>query len=130
MSGEIPDNLRYAETHEWVRNDDGIFVVGITDHAQEALGDLVFVDLPEAGREVSAKEECAAIDSVKAASDIYSPVAGKIIEVNTALADEPEIISSSPYENGWLFKLEPEDVSSFDSLLTAEQYKRKLEEDA
>ncbi len=128
MSGDIPKNLRYAETHEWVRNDDGIFVVGITDHAQEALGDLVFVELPEEGREVNAKEECAAIDSVKAASDLYSPVAGKIVAINPALEDEPEIISNSPYEDGWLFKIEPTDINSLDSLLTAEQYKQKLEE--
>ena len=103
---DIPDDLRYASTHEWIRiNNDGTASVGISDHAQDALGDIVFVELPEPGSTVNAKDEVAVVESVKAASDIYSPVSGEITAVNEALVDAPETVNSSPYENGWFFKI-------------------------
>ena len=106
MSSTIPAELRYTETHEWVRlQEDGIVVVGITDHAQHLLGDLVFVELPEVGRTVAAAEGCAVVESVKAASDIYSPVDGVIIEVNELLADTPELINEDPYGEGWILRI-------------------------
>jgi glycine cleavage system H protein len=102
-----PADLKYAATHEWARvNDDGSVTVGITDHAQAQLGDLVFVEIPEVGQQVSATEPCAVVESVKAASDIYSPVAGEVVEVNTALSDTPELINQDPYGEGWIFRLQ------------------------
>lgn len=104
MSHIIPADLRYAETHEWARTqDDGLVTVGITDHAQHLLGDLVFVELPEIGRVVSVAEGCAVVESVKAASDVYSPLDGVIVEVNELLADNPELINQDPYGEGWIF---------------------------
>ncbi|NJN45804.1 MAG: glycine cleavage system protein GcvH [Candidatus Competibacteraceae bacterium] len=117
----IPPELKYTATHEWVRsNDDGTITIGVTDHAQTLLGDMVFVDLPDIGRKVSAAEECAVIESVKSASDIYSPVAGTITEVNDALIDAPELINEAPYGEGWLFRLETD--ARLDSLLDAAAY--------
>jgi len=102
----LPRDLKYAASHEWVRdNGDGTVTVGISDHAQEALGDMVFVEVPEVGRTVAAEEACAVVESVKAASDVYSPVAGEVVESNEALADAPEAVNDDPYGNGWLFKL-------------------------
>jgi glycine cleavage system H protein len=119
----IPDNLRYTKSHEWVKaEDDGSVTVGITDHAQELLGDMVFVELPEAGREVDVGEECAVVESVKAASDVYAPLAGRIVAVNEALADAPETINEDPYGGGWMFRVEPDDDSQLDTLLDAEAY--------
>ena len=119
----IPDDLRYASTHEWIRiNDDGSATVGISDHAQDALGDIVFVELPEPGSTVNAKDEVAVVESVKAASDIYSPVSGAIIAVNEALVDAPETVNSSPYENGWFFKMKVSDEAELQELLDAEAY--------
>ena len=101
-----PSDLKYAASHEWVRdNGDGTVTVGISDHAQESLGDMVFVEVPESGRAVAAEEACAVVESVKAASDVYSPVAGEVIEANDALADAPEKVNEDPYGDGWLFKL-------------------------
>ena len=98
----IPDDLKYASTHEWIRvNENGVATVGISDHAQDALGDIVFVDLPEPGAIVNAKDEVAVVESVKAASDLYSPISGEIIEVNGVLVEAPETVNSVPYENGW-----------------------------
>ncbi|MDG4553377.1 MAG: glycine cleavage system protein GcvH [Candidatus Competibacter sp.] len=106
MSSNIPTDLRYTESHEWARaNDDGTVTVGITDHAQHLLGDLVFVEIPEVGRAVAAAESCAVVESVKAASDVYSPLEGVIVEVNEALADTPELINEDPYGEGWIFRL-------------------------
>ncbi|MEI2749690.1 MAG: glycine cleavage system protein GcvH [Ferruginibacter sp.] len=106
MSSNIPIELRYAETHEWVRpQEDGVVTVGITDHAQHLLGDLVFVELPEVGRVVAAAEGCAVVESVKAASDVYSPVDGVIVEVNELLADNPELINEDPYGEGWILRI-------------------------
>ncbi len=119
----VPSDLKYAKSHEWVRDEgDGVVTVGITDHAQELLGDLVFVDLPEVGSVVRADAECAVVESVKAASDVYSPLDGEIVEVNGALADAPEIINSDPYGAGWIFKLQLVDAGQVDELLDADDY--------
>jgi glycine cleavage system H protein len=119
--------LRFTPDHEWVRLDGSTATVGITDHAQTALGDVVFVDLPEVGRVVTQGEPCAVVESVKAASDIFAPLAGRIIEVNTALADNPAVINSEPTGAGWFFKMEPEDPSLVASLLDAEAYAALVE---
>lgn len=126
---KIPDNLKYAKTHEWARvEEDGTVTVGITDHAQELLGDLVFVELPDEGQEVEAEEQCAVVESVKAASDIYSPVAGEITAVNTSLDDSPQWVNSSPYDEGWLFKLKPANLKmDLAQLLTATQYAEQIQ---
>lgn len=123
-----PDDLKYAETHEWVRvNDDGTVTVGITDYAQEKLGDVVFVDTPEPGREVDAGEAVAVVESVKAASDIYSPVTGEVTEVNEALADSPELVNQDPYGDGWLFRIKTSDA--LDDLLDSSAYAARLEDE-
>ena len=120
---EIPNNLLYTDSHEWVLdNGDGTVTVGITDHAQEALGDVVFVELPEAGRELDAGDEFGVIESVKAASDLYSPLAGEIVEVHEALEDSPETVNDSPYGEGWILKLQLADQSDLESLMSAEAY--------
>ncbi|GAB3630395.1 glycine cleavage system protein H [Pandoraea terrae] len=117
-----PDNLKYAESHEWARLEaDGTVTVGITDHAQEALGDVVFVELPDVGRQVKAAEAVAVVESVKAASDIYAPVSGEILETNQEVAGSPEQINAEPYEN-WLFRIKPTDVAELDKLMSADQY--------
>jgi len=127
---EIPTELRYTKSHEWVRlEDDGTVTVGLTDHAQEALGDLVFVESPEIGTEYAAEEACCVVESVKAASDIYMPVNGEIIDANTALADEPEIINSSPYDDGWLFKVKPSDEDDIGQLMDSSTYEAELEDE-
>lgn len=119
----VPNDLKYAKSHEWVRDEgDGVVSVGITDHAQELLGDLVFVDLPEVGAAVQAATECAVVESVKAASDVYSPLDGEIVAVNSALADAPETINSDPYGDGWIFKLKPTDAAQLDELLDPAGY--------
>ncbi|MDG4549464.1 MAG: glycine cleavage system protein GcvH [Candidatus Contendobacter sp.] len=121
MSSIIPADLYYTESHEWVRpNDDGTVTVGITDHAQHLLGDLVFVEIPEVGRAVAAAESCAVVESVKAASDVYSPLDGVIVEVNEALADNPELINEDPYGGGWIFRLKT--AAGLDQLLDARAY--------
>ena len=123
-----PDNLKYSESHEWVRTEaDGSLTIGISDHAQEALGDIVFVDLPEAGRQVTTGETIAVVESVKAASDIYAPVAGEIIESNADLGSAPDSVNSEPYE-AWLFKIKPSDPAATDALLSAEQYRQSIGE--
>ncbi|AGA90455.1 glycine cleavage system H protein [Thioflavicoccus mobilis 8321] len=127
----LPEDLRYTKSHEWVKdNGDGTLTVGITDHAQDALGDLVYVELPEAGRQVEAGEACAVVESVKAASDIYSPVAGEVVEANALLADAPETVNQAPYGEGWLLKLRPADAGALGTLLDADAYAKILEEDA
>lgn len=126
---EIPSDLRYTESHEWVRTeDDGTLQVGITDHAQEQLGDLVFVELPEVGDTVKAGDACAVVESVKAASDVYSPVSGEVTAVNEELTDSPEMINQDPYGDGWLFALKPEDEGEMDNLLDADAYGESLED--
>ncbi|MFO0200475.1 MAG: glycine cleavage system protein GcvH, partial [Alphaproteobacteria bacterium] len=110
-------DMRFSKDHEWVRSDGDGATVGITDHAQNALGDVVFVDLPELGRVVAAGEACAVVESVKAASDVYAPIAGKIIEVNAALSADPGLVTREPTEGGWFFRIEPADVSEIASLM-------------
>jgi len=114
--------LRFSKDHEWVRVDGDAAAIGITDHAQNALGDVVFVDLPEIGREVATGEACAVVESVKAASDVYAPIAGRIVEVNAALAENPGLINSDPTGEGWFFKIEPGDPTEVMALLDAEAY--------
>ena len=126
----LPDDLKYTKTHEWVRvEDDGTVTVGISDHAQELLGDLVFVELPEVGASMGAETECAVVESVKAASDIYCPLEGEVIGVNEVLLDAPETINDDPYEAGWIFKLQPADAVQADELMDAEAYEAYAEED-
>ena len=119
----IPDDFRYTSTHEWIRVDDnGVATVGISDHAQEALGDIVFVELPEPGTEIDARAEVAVVESVKAASDLYSPVGGEITEVNEALIDNPQLVNTAPYEEGWIYRMTINDEKDLDELLNAEAY--------
>ncbi|WP_192034314.1 glycine cleavage system protein GcvH [Halomonas sp. YLGW01] len=126
----IPANLRYTESHEWILdNGDGTVTIGITDHAQEALGDVVFVDLPETGRELESGEEFGVIESVKAASDLYAPLAGEVLEVNESLEDAPETVNEAPYEGGWIAKLKLADASALDKLLDADAYTKVAEAD-
>ena len=120
---EIPGDLKYTKSHEWVRiDDDDLVTVGITDHAQSALGDMVFVETPEIGSEVEAEEACAVVESVKAASDIYAPVGGEIIETNADLADSPELVNEQPYEDGWIFQMRIGDSDELDKLMDADAY--------
>ncbi len=119
---EIPAELRYAASHEWAKNDDGVVTVGITEHAQDAMGDLVYVELPEVGQVLAAGDEAGVVESVKAASDIYAPVSGEVIEINESLEDEPELVNNAPYEGGWLFKIQMSEAGDLDNLLTADQY--------
>jgi len=126
----IPDDLKYASTHEWIRvNENGVATVGISDHAQDALGDIVFVDLPEPGTIVNAKDEVAVVESVKAASDLYSPISGEIIEVNGVLVEAPETVNSGPYENGWFLKMTISDAAELDELMDADAYSDHCDEE-
>ncbi len=117
-----PTDLKYATSHEWVRLDGDIITVGITDHAQEALGDLVFVELPEVGDSVNAGDEAGVVESVKAASDIYAPVSGEVVEINPALEDTPELINSDPYGEGWMYKIKVSDLAELDDMMSADEY--------
>lgn len=124
---ELPGDLQYTKEHEWLRReDDGSVTIGITDHAQSALGDLVYVELPEVGQDVEAEGEMAVVESVKAASDVYAPIAGTVVAVNEALADDPEIINSDPYGEGWIVRMESTDGG--DDLLSPEEYQALLDE--
>ena len=122
----VPDDLKYTAEHEWIRTEgDGTLVVGITDHAQHQLGELVFVELPEVNRTLRAGESCAVVESVKAASDVYAPVAGTVTAVNAALTGEPNLVNGSPFTDGWLFRLRPADPAGT-ALLDAAAYRRLL----
>ncbi|MEN3156944.1 glycine cleavage system protein GcvH [Alkalimonas sp. NCh-2] len=126
----IPTELKYASSHEWVRHEgDGIYSVGISEHAQELLGDMVFVELPEVGDTVSQGDDCAVAESVKAASDIYAPLSGEVVEVNESLADAPEQVNASPYHDGWMFKIKASDLAELDELLDAEGYQNVIDEE-
>lgn len=126
---ELPQELKYSKSHEWVRdNGDGTVTVGITDHAQAALGDLVYVEVPEVELKYGPGEACAVVESVKAASDVYSPLLGVVVAVNEELADEPERVNESPYEDGWLFQLRYEGDIDAAELLSADQYEDELED--
>ena len=125
----IPDDLKYTESHEWVSHEsDGSVRIGISDHAQEALGDLVFVELPAVGDQIDQGDACAVVESVKAASDIYAPITGEVTEINEELEDDPGMINNDPYGDGWLFAVSPSDTSELDDLMDAETYTASLED--
>ena len=125
---DTPTDLKYRDSHEWVRDDEGAgVVVGISDHAQAELGDMVFVELPEPGMSYAQGDACAVVESVKAASDIYSPLSGEVIEVNEALEDDPGLVNTDPYGDGWLFRLEPSDSSEMDGLMDADTYSDSID---
>ena len=129
MSNVLND-LRYTVTHEWVRNDgNGIFTVGITEHAQDLLGDMVFLDLPDVGDGVTTGDDCAVAESVKAASDVYAPITGEIVEINEELENSPELVNSDPFGEGWLFKIKAEDEDEAEGLLDAEAYAGIIDEE-
>jgi glycine cleavage system H protein len=120
---QTPSELKYASSHEWARlEEDGTVTIGITDHAQEALGDVVFVELPEVGDRLAAGDEAGVVESVKAASDIYAPLSGEVIAINSALEDEPETVNGDPYNDGWFFRIQPDDTEELQNLLSAEDY--------
>lgn len=126
----VPGELKYSKEHEWLRKEaDGTYTVGITEHAQELLGDMVFVDLPDVGATVSAGDDCAVAESVKAASDIYAPISGEIVAVNDALSDSPEQVNSEPYGAGWIFRIKASDVSEVEALLDSAGYEALLEDE-
>ena len=126
---EIPSDLKFLDSHEWVKVDDNTVIVGISDHAQNELGEVVFVELPAIGDEFVSGDEAAVVESVKAASEVYTPLSGEVIEVNEALEENPELVNTSPYEDGWFFKLKvsDENLVSIDSLMTAEEYSSMLD---
>ncbi|MCP1339277.1 glycine cleavage system protein GcvH [Idiomarina loihiensis] len=126
----IPADLKYASTHEWVRDEgDGTFTVGISEHAQELLGDMVFVELPDVGDKVATGDDIAVAESVKAASDIYAPMTGEVVAVNEDLEDAPETVNNDPYGDGWLFRIKADDSSELDNLLDANTYEASIDED-
>jgi len=126
---ELRAELKYLSSHEWARlEDDGTVTIGITDHAQQALGDVVYVELPEVGSTVTLGEEAGVVESVKAASDIFSPVSGEVLEINDALAETPELVNSSPYDDGWFFRVQPDSELELDNALDMEAYKAQIEE--
>ena len=125
-----PNDLYYTKSHEWIRIEtDGSATIGITDHAQELLGDIVFIELPEVGGNVEAEQDCAVIESVKAASDIYSPVTGKVCAANEALVDAPETVNSDAYGDGWIFKLQPDNLDDIKALMNADAYSAMIAEE-
>lgn len=124
----MTEQLKYAKSHEWVKQeDDGTLTVGITDHAQDQLGDIVYVELPAVDTTLQAQETCMLIESVKAASDIYMPVSGTVTAINSRLEDEPELVNDSPYDDGWLFKIQPENPAELAALLTLADYEAELD---
>jgi glycine cleavage system H protein len=127
---ELRSELKYLASHEWARvEEDGTVTIGITDHAQDSLGDVVYVESPEVGSTVTAGEEAGVVESVKAASDIYSPISGEVIAVNEALEDAPETVNESPYDDGWFFKVKPSDLSELEKALDADAYQKAAEEE-
>ncbi|WHI45246.1 glycine cleavage system protein GcvH [Microbulbifer sp. JMSA004] len=126
---EIRNELKYLSSHEWARlEEDGTVTIGISDHAQDALGDVVYVETPEVGTNLAAGDEAGVVESVKAASDIYSPVSGEVVAVNEALEEAPETVNSSPYDDGWFFRIKPSDVSELDNMLDADTYRSESED--
>ena len=123
-----PQHLKYTQNHEWIRDDGEVFVVGITGHAVEQLGDITYIELPEVGLDVAQNDDVAAVESVKAASEVYAPVGGRVAAVNERLLDQPEIVNKSPYEDGWFFKIEGVERAEFDSLMSAAQYESYIKE--
>ena len=126
MSANVPADLKFAKSHEWVRLEGDTATIGITDHAQHELTDVVFVELPAAGRKVAAGEACAVVESVKTASDIYSPLSGEVVAVNPQLAQHPELVNSEPYKGGWFFKLKLTQPAEADRLMNAEGYTKQI----
>ena len=126
---ETPSDLKFLDSHEWVKVDDNTVIVGISDHAQNELGEVVFVELPAIGDEFVSGDEAAVVESVKAASEVYTPLSGEVVEVNEALEENPELVNTSPYEDGWFFKLKvsDENLGSTDGLMTAEEYSSMLD---
>ena len=123
----VPAELKYIASHEWLRlEEDGTITVGITDHAQDLLGDVVFVELPEVGDTIVVDDEISVVESVKAASDVYAPISGEVVAVNENLEDDPEIINSDPYGEGWFFRMKPDNMDDYEALLTAEEYQNEL----
>ncbi|XID75802.1 glycine cleavage system protein GcvH [Alkanindiges sp. WGS2144] len=122
-----PNDLKYASTHEWAKQEDDLIVTGISDHAQDSLGDLVYVEAPEVGSTVVKGEQAGVVESVKTASDIHAPVSGVVVEVNSLLEDDPEIINTDPYGKGWIYKIRPDNPSELDALFSAEQYENSLD---
>lgn len=128
---KVPNNLKYTKSHEWVEVlQDGTLRVGITDHAQTLLGDMVYVELPQPGKTFSANQECAVVESVKAASDVYAPIAGQVVEVNNALTDAPELINGDPYGEGWILRVKPNSAADVNTLLAPDAYAKVAEEDS
>lgn len=126
----VPSELKYVSSHEWIREEgDGVVTIGITDYAQESLGDVVFVETPDVGAEVAAGDDAGVVESVKAASDIYAPLSGTVIEVNEELEDAPENVNNDPYGDGWFFKLKLSDAAEMDELLSADEYQEQCEEE-
>ena len=126
---ETPSDLKFLDSHEWIKEDENTVIVGISDHAQNELGEVVFVELPAIGDEFVSGDEAAVVESVKAASEVYTPLSGEVVEVNEALEENPELVNTSPYEDGWFFKLRvgDENLGSIDSLMTAEEYSSMLD---
>ena len=127
-SSPTPPDLKYTESHEWLRlEQDGSYTIGITQHAQEELGELVYVELPDVGRKLTKEEACCVVESTKAASDVYAPLAGEVLAVNEALKDSPQIVNEKPFSDGWLFRLKPDDPADTDGLISAADYARAIE---
>lgn len=127
---QTPNELKYAKSHEWARlEEDGSVTIGITDHAQDALGDVVFVELPEVGATLAASDEAGVVESVKAASDIYAPVSGEVTAINDQLEEAPETVNADPYNDGWFFKLQPSDTTELEALMSAEDYQQQCDEE-
>jgi len=127
---QTPSELKYASSHEWARlEEDGTITIGISHHAQDALGDVVFVELPDVGSALAAGDEAGVVESVKAASDIYAPVGGEVIAINEKLEDEPETVNADPYNDGWFFKLQPSDASELEAMLSAEDYQQQCDDE-
>ena len=125
----LSNQIRFLSSHEWVREDEvGILTVGISDYAQDLLGDIVFIELPEVGKQLDAEQESAIVESVKAASDIYAPLSGEVIEINEKLIDEPEMVNASPFGEGWFYKIRVADMEGFDDLLTEDEYQTSYQE--
>lgn len=123
-----PEHLKYTQNHEWIRDDGALFVVGITEYAVDQLGDITYIELPDVGHEAEQDDDIASVESVKAASEVYAPVRGRVAEINEALLDHPEIVNKSPYEDGWFFKLEEVDAADLESLMSASEYEDYIKE--
>lgn len=121
-----PSELKYARTHEWVKIEGDLVITGITDHAQDELGDLVYIETPEVGRQVTAGEQAGVVESVKTASDIHAPVSGTVVEVNTDLEDDPDFVNDDPYGKGWIYKIKPDNIADVEKLLTNAEYEAGL----